>query len=120
MFTKSKPLANFKIFFFLIVTLFATACEEQNNVPFDKQRWRQANHRERGQMIPDLHNSKVLLGKSVRQTLDLLGPADDSSEYFLSYTFDNGKKYMGSNWVYYMNLRFDSTSKVCTSIGWDD
>jgi hypothetical protein len=120
MFTKSKPLVKRQTFFLLCLVFFAVSCEEKNNVPFDKLKWKQADRRERGKMIPDLYNSKILLHKTNQEIVDLLGTPLDSGEYFLAYDFDNGKKYLGSTWVYYMQLHIDSTSKTCESISWDD
>ncbi len=89
-------------------------------MPFDSAKWNMANRRERGRMIPDLYNKQILMHKTKKEIFELLGPAEDSSAFFLSYTFDNGKKYLGSTWVYYMNIHIDSTTKTCERISLDD
>lgn len=76
----------------IIIVLFFSfiSCENYNPKKFDSVKWKNASQREKGLMASDLVDSKILLGKSKTEVLELIGKPKDSSNINFHYLIEFG------------------------------
>jgi hypothetical protein len=78
-----------QIFLGLLVLSFLNGCGTiVYHDQFDSAKWKQGDKRTRGKMIYDLRNSKILIGKTESEVLDLLGKDDDPKANSKTYVID--------------------------------
>lgn len=77
--------------------------------PFDAERWRNGEARERNRMAGDLNRSQVLIGKTRDEVVALLGPANrEEAGWLLEYELIHGDLLGFLEWWQVLRLRFDS------------
>lgn len=74
---------------------------------FDAVTWRAGDLRTRGTMVRDLIDRDLLIGKSRREAVALLGPPDIEAERVLTYKVDLGDKFGSTPWLYALHLKID-------------
>jgi hypothetical protein len=103
----------------LFLILIVLACKQENQdekIQFNREAWLQGDSRTRGKMVDDIIEDSILIGKSKREVLHLLGDDVDTSGNF-SYPVDLGLKTgpfgLGGMWPFDLNIHFDTlTNKV--------
>ncbi len=96
--------------------ILLTSCQNSGGkIPFEKEKWEQADLRTRGKMVDDLLRQNLLVGKTKREVKNLLGEPDYEEDFNLSYKVDLGKMY-----TYDLLIRLDSASRKVTEILLDD
>ncbi|MCI0462349.1 MAG: hypothetical protein L0Z62_35810 [Gemmataceae bacterium] len=97
-----------------------------SQTPFDSERWRAGDKRQRARMIGDLHDQGILLGKSRAEVIELLGPPDSVSGRTVYYSYTHGDwlgdwlKLPYAGWSYVFWVGFDETSQRANGVGvWD-
>lgn len=64
---------------------------------FNHQEWVAGDAKERGKMVYDLMDSKILMGKKRDEIIHLLGPADSQDDVYIRYYIYVGKSVMYSS-----------------------
>jgi hypothetical protein len=109
--TKSK-----KFFFLLMaIVLLASACVRDfkfNNLAFDSDKWKNADKRTKGQMVYDLKDRRLLIGKNKQQVVETLGAYEEANKNTWSYQVDVGIKFGNDVWSYRFNVFFDEQSQT--------
>jgi hypothetical protein len=113
-------------FFFLVVlSVGCTDMGRHDDVPeraFAADAWRTGDRRMRGAMVHDLEATRLLIGKSKRQAIDLLGMPDasDTVGRSLQYAVDLGLRTgpwgLGGTWLFFTTVVMDSTSSLVTEV----
>lgn len=64
-----------KLFTVITILIFASSCTYimGNNQKFDSLKWKNGSARDRGRMVYDLQESKILIGKTEQEVYELLG-----------------------------------------------
>lgn len=104
--------------FFIIFFLLAYLSVQDpffQKIPFDADIWREGNERVRGEMVDDLRNKGILIGKSRQEVIALLGASENSGDG-LSYTVDIGYRFGFSPWNYQFLIIFDNNLVTRTSL----
>lgn len=89
---------------------------------FEATAWRAGDRRVRGAMVEDLEGTRLLIGKSKRQVIDLLGlpDASDTAGQTLGYAVDLGLRTgpwgLGGTWLFFTSVVVDSTSALVTEV----
>jgi hypothetical protein len=67
-----------KLLVVFTILIFSTSCIYLmcNNLKFDSTKWKNGNARDRGRMVYDLQEGKILIGKTNAEVKDLLGGSD--------------------------------------------
>lgn len=68
-----------KLLIILLLTFLGSGClgEKQNNdLRFASEIWKTTDKRTRGRMVYDLQKSRILIGKTRREVIELLGQSD--------------------------------------------
>lgn len=105
-----------RLAFFSFSLILLTGCQNSSSkIPFEKEKWRQADLRTKGRMMKDLLERNLLIGKTRNEVTDLLGEPDYEELYYLSYKVDLGKMY-----VYDLVIKLDSASRKAVEILLDD
>lgn len=101
-----------QIILILIFCCIGCSREKQNNdLQFDSVIWKTADKKIRGRMAPDLEKSKLLIDKSRKEVIELLGQIDVKNEEQWIYLIDIGDIY-----DFYFKINFDEkTGKVRSS-----
>ncbi len=60
--------------------------------------------------------SEILIGKHTSEMRHLLGKPDQDWPGHLPYWIDIGHKFMSSLWMYYMCIRYDSTTGTTKTV----
>jgi len=90
-------------------------------IKFNKELWEKGDWKIRGQMVDNIINDSILIGKDREQVINLLGyddlKNDDSTPTYFSYIVDIEKNIgplgFGGKWLFDLNIAFDSiTNKV--------
>ncbi len=63
-------------------------------------------------MVEDLVDSGLLIGKSEKEVLAMLGPPDKELGREWGYTVDIGQDFVGSPWLYDLQVSFDEAGHV--------
>ncbi len=94
----------------LCLPLYLFGCTE-NSPPraFDQQVWKTAGDRVRGQMAQDLIDKKILIGKTRKQVINLLGRPDEEDKQFVTYLIYFGNEFAPPPFVH---IEFDSRQIV--------
>ena len=79
-----------KLLLVATILIFSSSCTYimGNNQKFDSEKWKNGNARDRGRMVYDLRDSKILIGKTEQEVNELLGKKTDietkilTDEYF--------------------------------------
>lgn len=102
--------------FFLFVL---GSCRNSDNIPFEKEKWKQTDLRTRGRMVDNLLKQNLLIGKTKNEVTDLLGEPDDENNaeqpFYISYRVDLDHIYM-----YDMIILIDSSSRKTVDVLLDD
>jgi len=105
-----------RLIFILFSLVLLTSCQNsKSKIPFEKEKWEQADLRIRGRMVDDLFKQNLLVGKTKREVKNLLGEPDYEEDFYLSYKVDLGKMY-----VYDLIVKLDSTSRKTAEVLLDD
>jgi outer membrane protein assembly factor BamE (lipoprotein component of BamABCDE complex) len=109
---KTKPK---KLLLLLVtMTLLASACLRDvklNNLTFDSNKWKTGDMRTKGQMVYDLKNRKLLVGKTKQQVAEMLGACEGPDRNRWSYRVDVGIRF-GGVWSYWFNVIFDEQNQT--------
>tara|TARA_R110002111_G_scaffold221743_2_gene283929 strand:- start:369 stop:686 length:318 start_codon:yes stop_codon:yes gene_type:complete len=90
----------------LLLFIFLLSCGNNNKAEkFNKEKWISGTQIERGNMSTDLVESKILIGKTKSEILDLLGNPKDSTNTNFHYLVDFG--YMTS---FDLKISFDKSN----------
>ena len=90
----------------VLLFIFLLSCGNNDKAEkFDTEKWRNGNQIERGNMSTDLVESKILIGKTKSEIIDLLGKPKDSSITNFHYLVDFG--YMTP---FDLNISFDENN----------
>ena len=81
----------------------ATACGH----PFDAGRWREGDALVRGRMADEIISSRILVGKTHSEVVNLLGQAEYDAPSQLSYTIDLRTKASDPAYLRDLIVRFD-------------
>ncbi|HSE20615.1 MAG TPA: hypothetical protein VLB68_03130 [Pyrinomonadaceae bacterium] len=95
----------------VILTLSLIGCG--NNRPFNNTKWIEGSLRDRGRMSEDLVNSNILIGATVGEAEQLLGPADFTYPTALQYKIDLGWPLKDPK-HYGLQVHFDASRRVHT------
>jgi len=95
------------LLFLFLYSCWNTAKKEK----FDSQQWKSGNQIERGNMSTDLVESKILIGKTKVEILNILGQPEDSSKTNFHYVVDFG--YMTP---FHLDIHFDQTNEKANKI----
>lgn len=89
----------------LFAIILCTSCSYiySNNLKFDGEQWKQAGERTRGRMAYDLVDSKLLVGKNIKEVEELLGKDHSNINDHITYSIDIGEIVGG----HYLNVIFD-------------
>ena len=80
---------------------------------FDQQLWLKGNLRDRGEMVQDLEDSKILSNLSEKQLYELLGPPDENDIYGTIYYYvDVGRLIGGRMFPEQLFIKFDKSRNV--------
>jgi hypothetical protein len=75
----------------LLLFIFFLSCGNNNKAEkFNKEKWINGTQIERGNMSTDLVDSKILIGKTKTQIIELLGNPKDSTKINFHYQVDFG------------------------------
>ncbi|CAN5561620.1 hypothetical protein BH10ACI2_BH10ACI2_01230 [soil metagenome] len=97
-----------------LLSAFISGCGSLiNNQKFDSPKWKSGDKRSRGQMVYDLHNSKVVIGKNKLEVAEILGAGEDFQNYTVFY-IDTG-----ITWDDQFKVHYDESGNrvVSTDIG---
>jgi hypothetical protein len=68
---------NLFILIFPVFLVFSASCGViVNNEKFDSAKWKNGDERAKGKMVYDLQSSKILIGKTQTEIVELLGKSD--------------------------------------------
>ncbi len=91
--------------FILCLPVYLLGCHEQiTQRAFDPPVWKTGDHRIRGQMAQDLINKKILVGKTRKQAINLLGQPDEDDKEFITYFIYFGDEFAPPPFVH---IEFD-------------
>jgi len=111
----SKAASCLVIGFFGMGVLFLSFRSDFKEKPFEPKAWKEGGHRLRGEMAADLERSKLLLGKTKAEVLDLLGKSPGTNEAVWGYPLDSGHSF-GLRWQYQIYIYFDTNNNVVTNV----
>jgi outer membrane protein assembly factor BamE (lipoprotein component of BamABCDE complex) len=75
----------------ILLSIFFLSCGNNNNAEkFNAEKWINGTQIERGNMSSDLVDSKILIGKTKIEIIELLGSPKDSSDVNFHYLVDFG------------------------------
>ncbi|AUC83482.1 hypothetical protein [Lacinutrix sp. Bg11-31] len=97
------------IVFFVLIGF--TNCKDYNPKKFEATRWKNASPREKGLMASDLVESKILIGKSKAEVLELIGKPKDSSNINFHYLIEFG--YMAP---FYLDVNFQKNKNKVINV----
>ena len=86
----------------MLLLISFTNCKDYNPKKFESVKWKNASPREKGLMASDLVESKILIGKSKTEILELIGKPKDSSNINFHYLIEFG--YMAP---FHLDITFD-------------
>ena len=88
--------------------------EQDARRQFDSALWKSGDVEIRGLMAHDLvtEERNRLLGKTASGILKLLGAPDSRIDGSWGYDVDIGQDFLGTPWMYHVNLTFDDEGKV--------
>lgn len=70
---------NLLFLIFSVFLVFSVSCGViVNNEKFDSAKWKNGDERAKGKMVYDLQSSKILIGKTQAEVIELLGRSDGS------------------------------------------
>lgn len=108
--TKSKEL----LLLLMVAMLLASACVRDvnlNNLTFDSNKWKNGDMQTKGQMVYDLKDRKLLIGKNKRQVAEMLGVCEGPDRNTWSYQVDVGIRFNGV-WPYRFYVVFDDQGQT--------
>jgi hypothetical protein len=80
---------------------------------FHQELWREGDFLERGTMIDDLEGNVLRIGMGREEIVERLGEPDRSPDKkIMVYEVDVGMRWLGSPWLYSLNIEFDSEDRV--------
>ena len=91
-----------------------------NSLPFDTQKWKEGNARERGSMSRNLIQKQILENKSKEEVIELLGDPDRDDTGCISYKLDLGGYASMLEWSYKLQICFDQENGKSTIIQIND
>ncbi len=94
------------VLLFYLILLCISCSPDTKTVKFSTEKWKSGSQLERGNMVTDLVESNILIGKSKIEVTKLLGIPKDSSKTNYLYLVDFG--YMTP---FYLDIEFDFTTK---------
>ena len=103
----------------LLILFIVIGCQQQkqeDKMKFNKEEWIRGDIRTRGRMVNDIIEDSILIGKSKKEIVNLLGEQGDTTANF-SYQVDIGLRTgpfgLGGVWPFTLNIHFDTlNSKV--------
>jgi len=110
----------------LAILLIVIGCNGENQmekIKFNQKKWLHGDQRIRGKMVDDIINDSILMGKTKREVLSLLGDQGDTTGNF-SYAVDLGLKTgpfgLGGAWLFGLNIHFDSLNQKVIEVRCND
>lgn len=80
---------------------------------FSATEWRQGGLRQRGEMVKDLREQKILEGRTYEEVLNLLGPPDkESNGDILRYHVDIGRRIVWKVFPVILVINMDRDNRV--------
>lgn len=80
---------------------------------FEHAAWLRGDVRDRGRMVEDLVDRKLLDGKSMEEVMDFLGSPDAvRDDGMIEYTVDTGTKFWFETWYHRLSIRPDDSGRV--------
>lgn len=94
-----------KIITVVTILLFTSSCAylTGNTQKFDSSKWKSGNARDRGRMVYDLQDGKILIGRTEQEVNELLGGKTDietkiiMDEYFTIHFDENTRKVISTD-----------------------
>lgn len=115
-----------KLLIILCPLLVICGCSDlttNDRLKFDPVQWANGDIRVRGKMVDNIIDDSLLIGKTKKQVIDLLGEQGDPSGNF-SYTVDLGLKTgpmgLGGKWLFSLNIHFDTINKKVYEVRCND
>jgi hypothetical protein len=106
--------------------LFVIGCRQEKQterLKFNREQWLHGDIRTRGEMVDNIIEDSLLIGKSKSEVLTLLGEQGDTNGNF-SYQVDIGLKTgpfgLGGIWPFDLNIHFDTLSSKVIKVGCND
>lgn len=94
-----------------------------DKIEFNNDDWINGDIQTRGRMVDDIIQDSILIGKSKKEVLALLGSQHDTTGNF-SYKVDIGLRTgpfgLGDIWSFNLNVHFDSTNNKAIEVSCND
>lgn len=117
-------MSRLSIFSFTILLILGCSEPKTNEkMKFNPVEWAQGDVRVRRKMVENIIEDSILIGKSKKEVIALLGDQGDTTGNF-SYAVDIGLKTgpfgLGGMWPFDLNIHFDSLSNKVTEVRCND
>jgi hypothetical protein len=112
------------VIFMLCFTVWGCRQEKQpETIRFNRDQWLSGDIRTRGKMVDRLIKDSLLIGKSKKEIINLLGEQKDTTGSF-SYQVDiglnSGPLGLGGKWLFDLNIHFDPSSNKVIAVQCND
>ena len=108
---------------FLLIVLGCVQEKQNEKIKFNKEVWLQGDWRTRGKMVDNIIEDSILIGKSKKEVLNLLGDQGDTIGnfgYFVDIGLKSGPFGLGGIWLFNLNIHFDTLENKVLEVRCND